>query len=271
VAAGLSYHVWARGSGRMAIYLDDRDRRQFLDMLGRVFTTRNVDCHAFCLMTNHYHLVITTYEANLSVTIQQLNSRYAQWWNDHHRRPGHVFQGRFGAQVVQDESYLLTASRYVVLNPVRGALVTSPDEWPWSSYRATAGLEAVPSFLQPDTLWHAFGCSMTEDTCRRYREFVAMGDVRRLPDDPVLGDETFVQRFKERRSLASSEVPKRERRTRPALQALFAQAFSAQQRAIGAAAARAAGYSLKETADFLGVTYTTVSKMISRAAEGSEP
>jgi putative transposase len=266
VAPGLTYHVWSRGVGRMPIYRDDRDRTQFLELAGWIFETRRVDCHAYCLMTNHYHLVLTTNEANLSIAIQQVNSTYAQWWNRRHSRPGHVFQGRFGSQVVQDEGYLLTLSRYVVLNPVRGGLVASPEEWPWSSYRATAGLDAVPSILQPDTLWREFGCSKARDTWRRYRDFVAMGDAGPLPKDAVLGDEAFVERFREPRSRASSEVPERDRLTKPTLTSLFAAAFVADAREVAAAAAHAAGYSLKEIAFFLGVHYTTVSKMIARAA-----
>src|SRR5512143_538242 len=122
----------------MSIYLDDLDRLEFLRLLGRAFAAHAVDCHAYCLMDNHYHVVITTNEANLSVAIQQVNSPFAQWWNGRHCRPGHVFQGRFGAQVIQDEGYLLTAARYVVLNPVRAGVVPGPEQWPWSSYRATA-------------------------------------------------------------------------------------------------------------------------------------
>ncbi len=268
-AAGLTYHVWARGVRKMEIYLDDPDREQFLTLLGEAFVSHEVDCHAYCLMSNHYHLVITTNKANLSHAIKQVDSPYAQWWNDRHSRSGHVFQGRFGAQVIQDEQYLLTACRYIVLNPIRAGLVTSPEQWRWSSYRATAGLVSVPEFLHPDMLWHRLGGGDAGVTWHRYRNFVVRGDaaVARLdlPRGPVLGDEAFVRRFDDRRRLASTEVPKRDRTTRPPLTTLFAGAFAPADRAAAASAARAAGYSLKEIATLLGTHYTTVCKMISRA------
>ncbi|RPJ80630.1 MAG: addiction module toxin RelE, partial [Acidobacteria bacterium] len=231
-AAGLTYHVWARGSGRMAIYLDEQDRLQFLELLGQALVSHNAVCHGFCEMTNHYHLVITTNEPNLSHTIHEVNFRYAQWWNRQHSRPGHVLQGRFGAQIVQDKSYLLSVCRYVVLNPVRAGLVRSPNEWKWSSYRATAGLEDVPPFLSPQTLWDRLGGKKAEAKWRRYREFVCTGGdgVPAPPCEPVLGDEMFVQRFKDHRAAARREVPARFRRARPPLTNLLARVFTAGDR-----------------------------------------
>jgi putative transposase len=265
VSAGLTYHVWARGVGRMPIYRDDRDRRAFMAFFGQAFAENHVECHAHCLMANHYHAVITTREANLSRAIQELNSTYAQWWNRRHLRTGHVFQGRFGAQVVQNGDYLLTVVRYVVLNPVRAGIVSSPDQWPWSSYRATAGLAAVPPYLQPDALWNCLGGTDAETTCRRYREFVAMGDAVRLPRDPVIGDEAFLRRFEGRCRLSSPEVPLRDRRARPPLERLFADAIRLTEREAAALVAHGEGYSLKEIGNFLGVHYTTISKMMARA------
>jgi REP element-mobilizing transposase RayT len=252
----------------MAIYLDDRDREMFLSLLARAFDIHGVECHAYCLMANHYHLVVTTNEPNLSSAIQHLNSPYAQWWNQRHSRPGHVFQGRFGAQVVQHEAYLLTACRYVVLNPVRAGLVSCPEQWQWSSYRATAGLEAVPPYLQPEVLWHTFGTSKVEHACRAYRRFVAMGDERRLPCEPVLGDERFQQLFADHRRAGDHEMTRRERRSRPPIARLFAGAVSREARVGGASAAFAHGYSLREIARFMGLHYTTVSRMVRQAARG---
>jgi putative transposase len=259
----------------MAIYLDDRDRRRFLDLLGQTVISHDVNCHAYCLMTNHYHAVITTNEPNLSHAMQRLNGVYAQWWSRRHRTPGHVFQGRFGAQVIQTEQYLLTACRYVVLNPVRAGLVTAPAQWPWSSYHASAGLEPIPAFLRPDILWHLLGNHGSEEVgVGRYRAFVEEGSSGHLvlPRDRVLGDEGFVQRFKDRRGEASCEVPKRERLARRSLAEYFAGAFTRAGRAASASAACSAGYALTEVAAFMGLHYSTVSKMISwHAALGSEP
>ena len=111
-----------------------------LALLADVVQRYALRCHAYCEMTNHYHLAVTTTEANLSRALQQLNGDYAQWWNWRHQRVGHVFQARFNAQIVQDDAYLVNVCRYIVLNPVRAGIVCSPELWPWSSYRAMAGL-----------------------------------------------------------------------------------------------------------------------------------
>src|SRR5262245_34754461 len=144
LAAGALYHVVARGNDRMAIYHDDVDRWRFLANLETVADQYRVECHAYCLMSNHYHLVLRTLEANLSSAIQYLNGVYAQWWNRRHGRVGHVLQGRFKAQLVQREGYFLEACRYVVLNPVRAGLVNDVEDWPWSSYHYTAGFAPRP-------------------------------------------------------------------------------------------------------------------------------
>jgi putative transposase len=265
--AGLTYHVWARGLARMVIYRDDSDREEFLERFAAITESHNVDCHAYCLMCTHYHLVITTNEANLSGAMKQLNSPYAKWWNGRHSRTGHLLHDRFGSQLIEEDSYLLTACRYVVLNPVRAGMVSRPEEWPWSSYRATAGLDPIPAFLRPDMLWRQLGGKDPNDAALRYTQFVRQNDagVLNLPRDAVLGNESFVQRFEELRKRASREVPKRDRESPPALASFFADPFNRAARALGACEARRAGYSLLEIGDFLGVHYTTVVKMIARA------
>ena len=117
--AGAVYHVTSRGNGRKPIFRDDVDRRSFLEVLHKVNQRHHWICHAYCLMTNHYHLVIETPEGNLSRGMRQLNGVYTMYFNRRHRTVGHVFQGRFKAILVERESYLLEVCRYVVLNPVR--------------------------------------------------------------------------------------------------------------------------------------------------------
>jgi putative transposase len=248
----------------MTIYVDDADRRQFLEILGQSMTAHDVSCHAYCLMANHYHIVVTTNEPNLAHAIHQVNSRYAEWWNARHARPGHVFQGRYGAQVIQAEGYLLTACRYVVLNPVRAGVVASPEQWRWSSYGASAGLEEAVPFLHLDLLWRLLGGASRDGGCLRYRGFVTAAEA--APDplarDLVLGDQAFVEQFREAREKASAEVPRRVRISRPPLDRLFAGAYTRSDRARRASDAYQVGYTLTEIGAFLSLHDTTVRRMI---------
>ena len=137
------YHVTARGNDRRPIFEDDDDCARFLIVLASTVARYRVLCHAYCLMGNHYHLLLQTPEANLSVAMRQLNGVYTQRFNRRHERCGHVLQGRFGAQLVDGEAYLREVCRYIVLNPVRaGPGRRIPRDWRWSSFRATAGEDA---------------------------------------------------------------------------------------------------------------------------------
>ena len=122
------YHVTSRGDRREDIYLSDTDRQRWLDLLGEVCSRHNWLCHAYCLMDNHYHIVVETIDGNLSAGMRKLNGVYTQWHNRTHDRVGHVFQGRFKAIIVQREGYLLELARYVVLNPVRAGICAMPDQ-----------------------------------------------------------------------------------------------------------------------------------------------
>jgi len=150
-------HVMSRGNGRMEIFLDTVDYRQFVQCLGDVVGEFEIECWNYCLMPNHYHATLQPRRTNISEAIRQLNGVYAQWWNRRHGRVGHVFQGRFKDQIVDRDGYLLALSRYVLMNPVRARLVDQPEDWPWSSYRAMAGLEVPPTFLSVDSTLRLFG------------------------------------------------------------------------------------------------------------------
>lgn len=141
----------------MRIFIDNRDHERFLEILGEVFPAQRVSCFAYCLMPNHYHVVIRTELPNLSRTFQRVNGRYARWWNMRHRRVGHVFQGRFDGRVIDADLYFIQACRYVAANPVEGGLVTHASHYRWSSFRATAGLATVPTFLDVKTILRHIG------------------------------------------------------------------------------------------------------------------
>ena len=271
---GAVYHVTARGDGRGVIFRDDRDRANFLEILGRTVSLRRWICHAYCLMGNHYHLVIETPEGNLSRGMRSVNGEYTQAFNRRHRRPGHVFQGRFKAVLVEKEAHLLELCRYVVLNPVRarGMRVRSPEAWPWSSYRATAGKEAPPAFLTVEWILSRFGGS-EEEARRRYARYIAQGRGMKaaLPEAAgglIVGGEAFLESVQSHleRKREVREHPRRERHAgRPSLAALLGRKELKRDKAARDGAIREAyvrhGYTLSEIGDFLGLHYSTISRI----------
>ena len=126
---GALYHVTSRGDRQEPIFDDDRDRMGFLNVLGDVVARFRWQCHAYCLMGSHYHLMIETPECNLTKGMRQLNGVFTQWSNRRHQRSGHLFQGRYKAILVDRDSYFLELARYIVLNPVRAGMVKQPQQW----------------------------------------------------------------------------------------------------------------------------------------------
>lgn len=151
------YHITARGNRKQDVFAASTDADRFLGTVADVVERFGWQCHAYCLMPNHYHLVMETPKPNLSAGMQSINGRYAQWFNRRYRLDGHLFQGRFHAVLVESTWHLLELSRYVVLNPVRGGLCEDPADWRWSSYRAMAGFAPRPRFLAVDRCLFHFG------------------------------------------------------------------------------------------------------------------
>jgi putative transposase len=169
---GAVYHVMARGNRKLAIFEDDHDRRRLLSAIERMSVRYAVRCYTFCLMGNHYHLVLETPRGNLSLAMRYVNGVYTQAVNRRHQRTGHVFEGRFRSLVVDSDAYLRDLVRYVVLNPVRAGLAQDASAWPWSSYRATAGLEPPSPALYVDWIDQAFGGSTRAQAQLKFRLFV---------------------------------------------------------------------------------------------------
>jgi REP element-mobilizing transposase RayT len=265
---GAVYHVTGRGNARQRIYRDDEDREQFLSILSHVVDRYDWLCHAYCLMDNHYHLLIETPKANLSLGMRQLNGLYTQAYNRLHRRVGHLFQGRFKAILVEKETHLLELCRYVVLNPVRAKRVKNPGKWKWSSYRATVGEAKIPDYLTADWVLGQFG-RRSHEAQKRYREFVAEGIGNPSPWEKVqgqvyLGGKEFVKKHQPDRLIR--EVPRRQTQAhRPELKALFRGKASLDP-AISEAYRRY-GYRMAEIAEHLAVHYSTVSRRLKRAEE----
>jgi putative transposase len=250
----------------MAIYCDDVDRRQFLSILETVVERYRLECHAYCEMSNHYHAVIRTLEPNLSIAMQYLNGVYAQWWNRRHGRVGHVLQGPFKAQLIQRDGYFLEACRYVVLNPVRAGLVHNVEDWPWSSYAATAGLAPVPKLLTTSLLLG----TPSPAACREYRAFIAAAisesDVARAlrSEVPIVSSEAFAVAQRDVIEQAHPiEVVRRDRAIgRPPLEALFADVGDKPTRNLRIREARDRFlYRVSEIAKHLSLHYGTVSRI----------
>ena len=267
---GALYHVTSRGNGRADIYLDDADRHVFLSVFDAVCQRMHWLCYAYCLMNNHYHLVIETSDGNLSAGMRQLNGIYTQRFNRQHERVGHVFQGRYKAILVDRDVYLLELARYVVLNPVRAGMVDHPGKWLWSSYRVTVGEAAAPSWLAQGRLLGQFGHT-TREARQRYAQFVQDGQQQAsiwqaLRQQIYLGDDHFVDQMQARlqEPEALVEVPQVQRR--PSAQPLSAydSAYSDAYTAM-VAAYRSGGYTMKAVADYFGVHYSTVSRAVRRA------
>lgn len=264
--AGGLYHVTSRGDGREDIYLSDADRQAWLEVFGQVCKRFNWVCHAWCQMTNHYHILIETPEPNLSQGMRQLNGVYTQRFNRAHARVGHVFQGRYKAILVERDSYLLELARYVVLNPLRARMVKRLENWPWSSYPATCGQLPAPEWLQADWVLAQFG-KQRASAIRKYVEFVHEG--ARLPSvwtqlqgQIYLGSEAFVKKMQAQigQKPALDEIPRAQRRALTQALADFERHYPRKE-----AMARAylsGQHTMLAIAEYFGVHYSTVSRMV---------
>ena len=189
--AGGVFHVVARGNERAVVFRDDRDRERFLELLNEVARRYRWRVLAYCLMGNHFHLLVMTLEPTLARGMRQLNGVYAQWFNRRHRRVGHLFQGRYKAVVVQTDAHLRRTVRYLIRNPIRAGLSSRPEQWRWTSHRATVGRSAA-GVVAVDELLACFA-GEREEALRLYRVMVES------PVDPpparhplVAGDDVFV-------------------------------------------------------------------------------
>ncbi|MGB6606921.1 MAG: transposase, partial [Atribacterota bacterium] len=214
---GAVYHITSRGNARQAIFLDEEDFADFLRVLCSVVKRYRFLLHAYCLMNNHYHLLIETPEGNLSKGMRQLNGLYTQRFNQRHQRVGHLFQGRYQAILVDKDNYLLELSRYVVLNPVRASIAKDPGVWRWSTYRATAGQEEGIPCLTTDWILSQFDKEQKK-AANLYQAFVRSGiktdsPLKAIKGQLFLGQENFIDKIKHLMSVTENlrEITKKQR------------------------------------------------------------
>jgi REP-associated tyrosine transposase len=229
---GAYYHVYSRGNQRQQIFLSDEDRFFFLTCLGDAHDKYATVIHVYCLMTNHYHLLIETPQANLSRVMHLINTRYSIYFNTKHERCGHPLQGRFKATLVQAAEYACELSRYIHLNPVRAGIVDLPHTYEWSSFLDYVGRRERPPWLGTRFVLSFFG-GPDEEARRLYGEFVISAVGKKL-DNPlskaasfgILGTEAFIKqvtksRVRDKLLTPDREVPELRRlKPRPDLQGI---------------------------------------------------
>lgn len=264
--SGALYHVTSRGDRQDHIYRSDNDRLVWLSILGETCARFNFVIHAYCQMTNHYHLLVETVSGGLNRGMRYLNGNYSQYFNRTHDLVGHVYQGRYHAILCQRDSYLLELSRYIELNPVRARMRSLPEEWPWSSYRAKMGMQNPSVWLRPEAVL-LYLASNQEEARQAYRQFVLAGihgpnPFHAVKNQMFLGDEAFCQHAID--TDVAGDVLEIKRDQRKVLVAPLPEYFS-QCRDPKEAMARAylsLGYTMSEIALFARVSVRTVSRAV---------
>ena len=225
---GALYHVTSRGNEQKDVFKSRRDRDQFLSYLESAVERFGVVIHAWCLMSNHYHLLLETPDGNLSQIMRHINGTYSTYFNVKHKRAGHLFQGRYKAILVDADAYAAELSRYLHLNPVRAGMVNKPEEHEWSSYRQYVGLAEPPAWL---TTSFMLGYFSGNDAKKAYREFVSLAleqeienPLQKVVASTLLGGSDFVREIS-RQHLAEKQpdrnVPAVKRLSRPTLEKII--------------------------------------------------
>lgn len=225
---GAFYHIVNRGNAQGKIFLNNRDREKFLEYLRDSVDRFSLIVHAYCLMDNHYHLIVETPEANISRALQWLNVSYAVYFNKKRNRIGHVFQGRFKALIVNADEYLQILSRYIHLNPMRAKVVQQPENYRWSSYNAFVGNIEAPEWLETTYVLSTFQ-KTRKQAMHLYMKFCEDVDPQSLENPSknavqgfILGNDHFVKSIQEKLILTNvdeNEIPQlRKLKLRPAVE-----------------------------------------------------
>lgn len=276
---GAHHHVTTRGDRREPIFVDNFDRTTLLDVLAIGLQRLDATVLAYCLMGDHYHLVVHTRRANLSMLMRHVNGVYTQRFNRRHGLVGHLFQGRFKAILVDRDSHLLEVCRYVDLNPVRAGLVAQPADWPWSSHAAHTGRHSGPPWLDSNTLWSTLlgGPATTPDLARlgarRYADLVRAAPDARLWDagvhaQAVLGDEAvaarvLAQAHGQAQAVATNPTALDATATAPRSLQHWLQTCASRDEAFWHAC-RHGGYTMTRIAREMGVSVQQISRLVAR-------
>ena len=272
--SGALYHIISRGIGKMTIFHKDADWKKFIDTLDKVIHRCNWICHAYCLMGNHYHLLVETPDPNLSRGMKHLNQIYSQYYNWKYHRVGPVLQGRYKAYLVEKEARFLDNSRYIVNNPAKAKLVEHPSDWPWSSYRSTVGTAKCPSYLETAFLLGHFSSSRKKAR-KMYEDFVLAGinsesPLKEAKNQIFLGSDSFVQEVMKhaKESDEIKNVPREQKFAgRPVLDKIFDLKTLHSKKTRNTKIQHAYlnyGYTLREIADHLNLNPNYLSFMLGK-------
>ena len=198
------YHITSRGNERKNIFKDKEDRKKFVSYFESATQRYDAVIHVYCLMTNHYHILMETPSGNLSQIMQHINGAYTTYFNLRHQRSGHLFQGRYKAILVEIDGYAKELSRYIHLNPVRANMVDKPEQYSWSSYLYYIGCKPVPEWLFTNFILSCFDNKIL-DAQRKYRAFVAAmmrqeytTPLKDVVSSTILGNDDFIKKIKDK-------------------------------------------------------------------------
>lgn len=272
---GAYYHITSRGNERKDIFKNDTDRNKFLSCLKSAYLRYGGKVHVYCLMNNHYHLLLETPRGNLSKIMHNINSAYTAYFNVKYMRAGHLFQGRYKAILVDADAYAGELSRYIHLNPVRAGIVDMPEEYVWSSYQFHIGKKKFPEWLSIDFIQKYFEHNILTPQ-KNYANFVMTGisEKRSSPLDKtvastILGSDSFIEittekylsnRKKDRELPAIRKLKGIERIDRVYKEAsiLFCDNESISRKAALYICHKFSGKPLKEIGDHFGVSQSAV-------------
>jgi len=279
---GAFYHVMSRGNDKKAIYKSRRDRTKFLEYLASASTRYGAVIHSYCLMNNHYHLLMETPGGNLSQIMRHINGAYTSYFNAKHSRVGHLFQGRYRSILLDADAYCLTLSKYIHMNPVNEGLSSSPVEYEWSSYQSYLSDQRPLPWLQTNFLLALVGDGA--GVRKMYREYVERSDDMPLElyakittSTAILGRQGFAEEIVDGHLpglLINRDLPaSRELRSRPKIQMvvnMVSRLVNADHRLVKKMSIyichHFSGCSLKEIGDYFGVGESAVSESSSRFA-----
>jgi len=269
---GALYHIMSRGNERKDIFKDKKDYQNFIEIFSDVIDQYNWQCYAYCLMPNHYHLLIKTIDPNLSMGMRQLNGRYTQKFNIKNKRFGHLFQGRYKSILVEEDIYRHQLIRYITFNPIRAKLVNNLKDWQWNSYLEVMGMKKLTGCVSAKYVLNLFNQN-NDQSIENYHKYIYANEeneasIKEIKGGIILGSIKFIEEIKNHLKVQNKdiELPVRERMAyRPLLSDLFKDVTNKQERnTLMCKAHKEYNYSLSEIAKITNLHYTTISRVINR-------